>query len=453
MPNIERITHYIHNFLYTVSRPRIAAALLSSIDTEKLTNSAAGTKLMTLGALFTSGKLDECIQLADQLDFNDIAPEERPLLALIIFNKFYEHGLLNQQTSNSMKHLLVAICPDELQAHTQGNDLPPQSSLIKLDYAHSISSAVNGAFFVGEFVLGPGTRKSEVGYRIQKALSSHGWNVPLFPIEGVRSYSSATPSDFAMIDAFAFHQKPLDDIIDILSSLRRYFRKIIIVDFDVWAGKFNDMLRSISYHIDYIWGFTADWCLANEPDFRNRCVRFPYFGGFDQLDNIIEAPLDWNTCTFNFTGSVLSYNLNRIHWLLEFIHHRLPIEINISNPEIDDGLDPLQSQHLYAQKLAFTHAAINLTTRKDSSRPATGRSFEVVSLNRLLVQERCPVFHYYFLKGEHFFEFSDIEELCTIFDFLKSHPKTAQTICSLGHQFYKERYSCKKLVEHIQTFL
>lgn len=147
------------------------------------------------------------------------------------------------------------------------------------------------------------------------------------------------------------------------------------------------------------------------------------------------------------------YNLNRIAWLLEFIHFDLPMELNITDPEVDDGLDPMYSQQVYAQKLAATHSAISLITRMDGSRPFTGRSFEVISLNRLLVQETCPAFHNYFEEGEHFLEFSDIDELSTIIEFLRSHPKMAQMVSFQGYQFYKERYSSKKLVEHIQTFL
>jgi hypothetical protein len=244
-----------------------------------------------------------------------------------------------------------------------------------------------------------------------------------------------------------------ENIRTILFGLKRFFRKIIMVDTDVWAGRFDEMLRSISDHIDYIWGFTADWCLADELRFNDKIISFPNFGGFDHLNSIIEAPLDWNTCTFNFTGSVQSYNLNRISWLLEFIQHDLPVEIRITNPERDDGLEPDCSQQKYAQEVASTHAAINLTTRTDGSRIVTGRSFEVISLNRLLIQESCPAFNQYFVEGEHFLEFSDTAELATCIEFLRSHPKTAHKLSLRGHLFYGRHYSCKKLVEHFQTLL
>lgn len=452
MPNSNNITTYVQNFLYTVSRPHLADALLSSVDVEKLVHADVTTKLMSLGAMLHSGDCSKWIQLVTHLDFKEIPRDERSLLVLIIFTKFNEYGLVDINRANFLKHILTAICPEALLAHTESNE-PISSPLITLDYCRDIRSSVKGAIFVGEFVFGPNSRKSEIGYRIKKAISSQGWAVSLLPIQEVHHYSSPEKNDFALIDVFTFHNMAPDNICSVLSRLRNYFRKIILFDVDVWAGRFDSMLQAISGHVDYIWGFTADWKLTGEQCFQGRSIAFPYFGGFDHLSTIIDATLDWNTCSFNFTGSVQSYNINRIYWILEFMHRNVPIEVNITHPLVDDGLEPDQSQQQYAQEVATTHAAINLISRGDGSRPATGRSFEVPSLNRLLIQESCPVFHRYFVEGEHFFEFSDIEQLSTIIEFLRSHPKTAQTICSQGHQFYREHYSCRKLVEHLQTIL
>lgn len=453
MPNVTTITSYMESLLYTVSRPHIAEILLPSVGADRLKNVDANTKLISLGALLASGKLDECIQLSGQLNFDDISTADRPFLALYMFSIFYEHCLTNRHLANTLKHLLIAISPDSLLAHRKCKEPLVRSSMINLDYAKTLSSSVSGVIFFREFLFDADSRKCEAGYRIQNALVSQGWDVALFPMGYIQQFSSVVQADFVIIDVCAFSAKSVDDVCETLIRLRRYFRKIIMVDVDVWSGTYDDMLRALSGHIDYIWGFSADWCVSSETDFMERSIQFPCMGGFDHLDYIIGSELNWNSCSFNFTGSVQGYSPNRIYWLLESMCRNLPIEINITNPAVDDGLDPLKSQHIYAEVLAATHTAINLTTRRDGSRPATGRAFEVLSLNRLLVQESCPVFHRYFVEGEHFLEFSDIDELCTIIEFLRSHPKTAQKICSQGHQYYRERYSCQKLAEHIQTFL
>lgn len=453
MTDINTINGYISRLLYTVSRPRMAEILSSTATIENIINTDISTRLMCLGALFASGKLDECIQMADRLDFSDIAGDDASLLVLIIFSKYYEHGLVDQPRASALKHILTALCPEALLAHEKYTKPLSPPVLIRLDYSRTIDPSVSGAIFTGEFVFGPNSRKSEIGYRLRKALTSQGWSVGIFSVADVSGYSSSEKSDFALIDVFAFYQMAYDEICHILSRLRRHFNKIILFDADVWAGRFDTMLRAISSHIDYVWGFTAGWCLEDEADFRGRCIVFPNFGGFDHPDNISGVELDWNLCTYNFTGSVQRYNLNRISWVLEFIHHRLPIEITITNPEVDDGLDPADSQQIYSQTLAATHAAVNLTTRPDGSRIITGRALEIVSLNRLLIQESCPVFNRYFVEGEHFLEFSDIDGLRTITEFLRSHPKTAQKVCLQGYQYYKQHYSCNKLVEHFQTLI
>lgn len=453
MKSTDILTNYIQHLFYAVSNPRMAEVLSSSVTIDKVMASDVNTKLMGLGALFTSGKLDECIQLADQLDLSDIPDEEASLLVLIIFSKFYEHGTINHQNSDAFKHLLTSICPKALQSHKKyKKPLSPQP-LIQLDYSHMVNAHVSGVVFFSEFIFGPGSRKCEVGYRIQKALSSQGWDVSLSTVGDIWDYSDLTQKDFAIIDVFAFYQMPFEDICAIISRLKRFFRKIIMVDTDVWAGRSDDMLRSIEGSIDYIWGFTADWCLVDEPAFKDRSIIFPNFGGFDHLDDIIGRATDWSSCTFNFTGSVQPYNINRISWLLDFCYRNLPVEIKITNPKADDGLDHASSQRLYAMEVASTNAAINLTTRTDGTRIVTGRSIEVISLNRLLIQESCPVFNRYFVEGEHFLEFCDTDELAVTIEFLRSHPQTAQMLCSQGYIFYKEKYSCKKLVQHFQTLL
>lgn len=454
MPSIDNINYFMDALTYTFAKPRIAEVASSLVDIEKLRTADAATKLMSLGTLFISGKLDECAQLADKLTFNDIRIADRQLLALTIFIKFHEHGLADISRANTLKHILTAIGPDTLMAaNKQSKETRLDRNVIRLDYAHAVNPSVCGTVFFREFVFGPGSRKHEAGCRLQKALSSQGWEVSLLPANDLSNYTSLVRSDFAMIDVFAFSQMPLDEICNTLSYLRRFFRTIIMVDVDGWASTFNDMLLSIADSIDYVWEVTACQSASSGSVFGERGISFPGFGGFDCLNDIRDAAVDWNSCTFSFTGGVLGYNPNRVYWLLESIHRCLPIDINITKPGVDDGLDPMYSQYLYAQKLAATHSAINMTTRSDGSRPFTGRSFEVLSLNRLLVQESCPAFHDYFVEGEHFIEFSDIEELSAIIEFFKAHPKTAQMVCSQGHQFYKDRYSSKKLVEHIQTFL
>lgn len=452
MFDMDKVLSYLDSFFYTTSRPQMANLILSSINIKNLKNADAETKLMSIGALLSSGKVDDCIKITEHLDFKEIEHEDRRFMVLMLFSSVFEHCVDNPSLAAAMKHIMSAILPEDLLAH-QNQKISVSGSLVQLDYVKKLNQMIKGTIFFREFLFNPGSRKCEAGYRLQNALKSQGWDISLLHLEDVDKYSSAIKSDFAMIDTSALADLSLDDAMETLSRLKRYFRKIIMVDVDIWAGTYNDKLRLLTDLVDYFWGFSTDWILADEPAFKGRIIQFPCLGGLDHLHQIIDENLDWDKCSFNFTGSVQGYSPNRMYWLLEFIGCNIPVDLCITSPSTDDGLEPLDSQRIYAEILAATHSAINLTTRRDGSRPPNGRAYEVISLKRLLVQEACPVFNSYFVKGEHFFEFSSIDELAAIVDFLKVHPKTAKTITANAYNFYKQNYSCRKLAEHFQVFL
>jgi spore maturation protein CgeB len=145
--------------------------------------------------------------------------------------------------------------------------------------------------------------------------------------------------------------------------------------------------------------------------------------------------------------------LPRVYWALESLSRKLPIDYVITDPGRDDGMDQETSLYSYARLLAASHVGVNYVKRLDSSRILTGRTIEIVSLKRLLLQEACPAMAQYFIEGEHYLEFSDIESLCTAVEFIRAHPKTAQMIARDGHDYYLQHYSSKKLVEHFQVLL
>jgi hypothetical protein len=453
---IDRSINCIHALCHAIDQPRLAEMLTKTIDCSKLQKTTPEEKLITVGALLAAGKLDRLEQVLQLLDFNELTLKERSHLIariLTVFDDILKPPGNNSELARSILQLATTICPEELHAHEQGRSAPAPKKLLELHYAPRISHSIKGTVFFRETMFGTGSRKHEFGHRIQTALASQGWNIGLSPAESMHGFSSSCICDVAFVDVGYLGLLPLDNILEILSGLRSSFRIIIIIEPDPWTGNADDLLSAISDHIDYVWGFTADWDLVDGPCFRERAILFPNVGGFDHIDNNVLAEISWNTCSFNFSGSVQDHNINRVYWLLESVIRGLPITINITDPTMEDGLDRESSLLKYAQLLASNNASINFTTRSDGSRILTGRSVEIISLNRLLVQESCPPCHNYYVEGEHFLEFVDMDGLGTIIDFLKSHPKTAQKICDLGYQFYKERYSSRKMVEHIQTWL
>ncbi|MDD2541281.1 MAG: hypothetical protein PHH28_09615, partial [Desulfuromonadaceae bacterium] len=254
MVNQEKISSYMNSLLYSVSRPRICEVVTSSLDFDGLSKADTEANLLTLGALLATGKFNEFAQLTQQLDFSNIPPDDRSYLANTIFTVFSDCILAKSEASSDISgailQLLIALSPEVVLAHKLKCEPLKQNELIELDYAQNINASVTGNVFFREFQFGPGSRKCEFGYRIQSSLASNGWDVPLLPLQDLLHYSSPYQKDFVLIDILAFWQMPpLDYICRILSQLKRYFRKIIIIEPDPWTGLYDDMLRAVSDHI------------------------------------------------------------------------------------------------------------------------------------------------------------------------------------------------------------
>jgi hypothetical protein len=460
MVSLEKIDSYMSRLRCSEAKPHFREAIISSVDMTALAGADTETKLLTAGAFFSAGKFAELAELLLLLDFNEMASDDRFFLPLCIFKEYYESYLeapsgTRREVAGAVENLLVAICPEIMSAHTLlPGDGAGQRQPLDFAYATTVSPSVRGVVFFREFMFSQGSRKHEFGHRIQTALASQGWDVALLANPELLHYTTSSPLDFALVDTALFDLLPdPESRFNCFKRLRQYVKKIIVIEPDPWASPYDVLVREISSQVDYVWGFTSEWDILADPCCIDKGIFFPNVGGFDHLRQLKLAVCNWETCTFNFTGSVLSYNLNRAYWVLELLRRGMPVSTTITCPSVDDGLDRESSLQLYAHSLASTHAALNFTTRRDGSRIITGRSAEIISLNRLLIQESCPVFHDYYQNGEHFLEFGDIDGLCTVIDFLSTHPTVAQRICSQGYQFYQERYSSRKMVEHIQTLL
>ncbi len=453
MPTSINIADSVKALLHSANKPKFAQALVDSMDLNAFSETSLERKMLLLGALLALGKTAEFNEMLKVTDFSELSWHDRSLLAVNIFSVFQDgQGSLptHHNVLSSLLGLLSAICPEELGAHKKNIIMPLDLTPVEFEYAAHINYSVKGVVFFREYVFERGSRKHEFGYRIAAAVASQGWDISLLSIADIPDFYLQQQYDIALVDVAALGLSS-DSADAILSVLRRYFRKIIIVEPDPWDGSKDHLLLDMSDCIDCIWGFTTDWKLINSHQFKDKSIIFPGVGGFDTFN--IAQPISWSTVSFSFVGSVQIYNINRAYWLIEILLKNMPISIHITDPTVDDGLDRATSQFQYAKLLSATNTSINFTTRFDGTRILTGRPVEVISLNRLLIQELCPVFHRYYVVGEHFLEFSDLEGLCETIDFLESNPKTAQIIAEQGHRFYQDRYSSQKMVEHLQTWL
>lgn len=445
------------SFVSTFSKKHFADAVLSVIEQDDFNETSLEFGMKILGALLANKKTDSFRYFFGNYEFNSLDNQSRSILILKIVHKIGEIGLFTdsdtiKHTAEMLKELFSAICPEIMQAH---NKMPEKldNNILHLNYEKAISQHVKGVVFFREVMIGPGSRKHEFGYRIATGLASQGWQVYLENMNKLPEFTASELLDFALVDIGFFWEKPIGYIANTLIRIKKYFRKLILIEPDPWGNNSHDAILELQWLFDYFWGFTSHWNIEDLPGFKGMVIKFPNVSGFDHLRDISSADIDWRTCTFGFTGSIEQYNLNRIYWFLEALQRNMPIRFTITTPRSDDGLDHCTSLDAYARQLASSAVALNFVTRPDGSRILTGRSIEAISLNRLLLQEYCPPFNSYFIEGEHFIEFKTCDELANAIDFLTVHPATARKICNDGHAFYHAHYSCRKLVEHLQTYL
>jgi len=413
------------------------------------------------GALLASGKIDAFKELVEQTDFSAMPNNDRVVFVATLFRSFQKQLVTvpgNEtcvEALHCLSHNLLPMLQPQKQAAPDDREVSNnRHQLIQLPYSSKIMPGLKGIVTFREYFVGPGSRKHEFGFRIQTALASSGWDVSLLSSNELKTFSSAVVYDFALIDIAYLNALPsFEAAITEILKLRKYFRKIILLEPDPWCAEHAGLFGSVIEHIDYIWGFTSDWPLLSEQRFAEKAILFPNVAGFDDMLTEKEMLDDWNGCTFSFVGSIGIPNLPRVFWALESLRRKLPIKYIITEPGMDDGLSRGESLENYAKLLAGSHVGINYVNRQDGSRILTGRTLEIISLKRLLLQETCPAMHSYFKEGEHFLEFSDIDELDTAIEFLSTHTKTAKMIASEGFKYYMEHYSGKKFVEHFQTLL
>jgi hypothetical protein len=452
----------INAFAYPLLKPSMAQSLALQFSIEDIQGCSLNQKLLWSGALLAVGRVDEYRTVVEQTDFSQLSYDDKVTFVGTLFRSFQKYLFGPQANALFVDALLCMsrVLLPSVMFPSKGDAVDAAGSenrkkLIELSYASRISPHIKGIVFFRALFMGPGSRKHEFGLRIQKALASQGWDVSLHSPDTMQSYLTSEMFDFALIDIALLNAQHLsgESVAETLLRIRRNFRKIIIVEPDPWATEHNPLFEMIEEYIDYVWGFTAEWPLLNNLVFLEKAILFPNVGGFDDMTTERDSLTDWSRCSFGFVGSIGIPNLPRIYWALESLSRKLPIQYLVSDPGRDDGMDSETSLYSYARLLAVSHVGVNYVKRLDGSRILTGRTLEVISLKRLLLQESCPAMNPYFIEGEHFLEFSDIESLCTAVEFIGMHPKTAQMIAQEGHDYYLQHYSSKKLVEHFQVLL
>ncbi|MBF0416731.1 MAG: DUF563 domain-containing protein [Magnetococcales bacterium] len=112
-----------------------------------------------------------------------------------------------------------------------------------------------------------------------------------------------------------------------------------------------------------------------------------------------------------------------------------------------------EAQLGYWRELAEEPCHLFFAGNERQSAPATDWCFEVMRGGGLVVHEATPNMHACFVPGEHYLEFSTLNELRGIAQFLVAHRDEAEEIRSKGTTFARENYAEEKIIHRLDTFL
>ena len=112
----------------------------------------------------------------------------------------------------------------------------------------------------------------------------------------------------------------------------------------------------------------------------------------------------------------------------------------------------LSSLYDYVSKLASTYACLNFVRRADKRVSMVGRTSDALRLRQLLVQERSAEVGFYLRAGEHFLDFSSLDELENICETLDMKNSRYENIQINGARHFEQNYSDQAIVRHIVTW-
>ena len=296
------------------------------------------------------------------------------------------------------------------------------------------------------------TREHEIGPKMVNALHSGGWSPHLFQpnIESALHLSETSGAEIAFVDLqAAIFNQPNPQVHNFLEILQKSHRVLIGLFYDCWRCDAHSNALKYKDYFKYYWIQSREHVDKFQID-NLQVITFPYpHGALDYDLSRIESNTPENI--FGFAGGIEDTNYTRIFWILALCgDRRFVFDISSHSSSTLSAYDDYVN---YLNRLSKYSYGVNFSTRTDGSRCITGRSFEIPIIGRLLVQEKCPDLQYYFEPGTHYYDFDSLESLVHVFDKVTSDPHSAKKIAEEGHRFWKDKYSDKKLVSHLERLI
>ncbi|MEO5363477.1 MAG: glycosyltransferase [Magnetococcus sp. DMHC-8] len=318
-----------------------------------------------------------------------------------------------------------------------------------------------------------------IAHRLATAMERYGWGValhatPTWSIDAeadgrtVLALCRQHETDLVVLylNQVASGQPALHDLLERLRQERPAL-KLVAVSCDSWSVReglldeepdtpFAPSFRRLIDLLDGVWvSDSPSLSTWNTPLFAGKVLHVHLPHACAPAPTV--APL---ADRMLFIGTKMDYlSWFRPFWLLAAERLGLPIEQQAHLFPYDLGVVPTGTDSLdcYARHMQWIQDAtccLHFTMKHQDLRCiVTHRSFEALLSGALLVQERAPDMHRFFIPGEHYLEFASLAELSAIARFMTERREEAEEIRRCGSAFAREHYSDDKLLGYLEKFL
>jgi len=363
---------------------------------------------------------------------------------------YYANGhVLDGPTASRLKAFSASFDPESRHVFDppayQDRDVPLQ----RFDYERKAPKGLSvGIYFRSKFY--PTSRPHDLAYRFQTAFEGAGAISEI--VEPDKEPDRFIKCDIALIDDPHIFRKSADDKRRFIEQARRHAKCLVMIEMDPWAAGRSERLAANRDMYDVVWAMMPS---LMDPDgmidgLKASCMLFPV-GAPDIFQRHRRTSPEMAGEDIKFCGGIEEYNFYRYFWIVGALAGEHAPVIEVTNHG-DDGLGIADSLDRYVKRLGSSHACLNFVRRATGDVSMVGRTSDALCLEQLLVQEASTEVRPYLSPGEHFLQFSTLEELDEICARLGAGRSAYEDIRRAGASYFDAHYADDAVLRHMATW-
>ncbi len=413
--------------------------------------------LGTLAAVY-AGEFDAADALMDRLIESVPKDAFAKLFATSDIRKFMMAGLrdfyaaggqLDGATAAHLKAFSAAFDPASRHVFDPPAYVDQEVPLRTFEYESAVPKALKiGIYFRSKFY--PTSRPHDLAYRFKTAFEGAGAHSEI--VEPDREPGRFVDCDIALIDDPHVFRKSTEDKRRFLEQVRKRTKSLVMLEMDPWAAGLHQRVADNRDIYDVVWAMipsligddgTIDGLKASS-------ILFPV-GAPEIFKRHRRVSADMPGEVIKFCGGIEEYNFFRYFWVVGALAGAHPPTIEVTNHGVDN-LSIADSLDHYVKRLGSSHACLNFIRRASGETSMVGRTSDALCLQQLLVQEASIEVRPYLTPGEHFLQFSTLEELDGICERLMINRQAFEGIRQSGADYFARYYSDNAVLRHMATW-